>query len=80
MHVIAVLRKYQGTRSLREYSEMLGIGASTLSQIYSGIRRAGNDVHDGFLRRFPEAVGEYGEAQLADAIARPQDEPAAIRA
>lgn len=67
MNVVDVLRKYQGDRSLREYAEYLGIGASTLSQVYTGKRRPANDVHDAFLRRFPQAAAEYGQAQAVEA-------------
>ena len=79
MYLIAVLRKHQGDRSLREYAEFLGIGASTLSQVYSGLRRAGNDVHDAFLTRYPDAANEYVQAQMADANQKAQVvEPEAV--
>jgi hypothetical protein len=71
MHVVKVLRKYQGPRRLRDYATLLDIGESTLSQVYNGHRRAGNEVHDGFMRAFPEAAEEYGRAIYADAIAAP---------
>lgn len=80
MNLIAVLRKHQGDRSLREYAEFLGIGASTLSQVYTGLRRAGNDVHDAFLTRFPDAANEYVQAQMADATLKNQSEAEPIAA
>lgn len=77
MTVAQVLRKYQGDRSLREYSKVLGISLSHLWAVLNGDRNAGNDVTRGFLRAFPEATTEYINAFTAETQPLPAREPEA---
>lgn len=67
MTIAELLRKYQGGRSLRDYATDLGVGASTLSMVYSGARKPGNDVRESLFRRYPAAAIEYAEGLIADA-------------
>lgn len=75
MQIVDILKHYQGDRSLREYAEVLGIGVSTLSQVYGGQRNAGNVVIRAFLRVFPEAAAEITAALAAPA---PDSTPAPL--
>jgi transcriptional regulator with XRE-family HTH domain len=44
--VIEKLRKDQGTRSLREYADVVGCSASLISQVYSGTREPSEELLD----------------------------------
>ncbi len=67
MTVTDLLRKYQGERTLRQYAADLGLGVSTLSMVYSGARKPGNDVREALFRSHPAAAIAYAEGLIADA-------------
>lgn len=67
--VARVIEDRQGDRTQGQYAEFLGLAQSTLSQIYSGARYPAKDVIHAFLRCFPDAAGDVGQAQLDDALA-----------
>lgn len=71
MNVARVIQNYQGNLTQQQYAESLGLSQSTLSQIYSGVRNPARDTINAFLRRFPQAANEIGQAQLADANMEP---------
>ncbi len=54
MDRVALLRKYQGDRTNREYARLLGVHESYLSKCYSGEQPVGMKALDGLARAFPE--------------------------
>lgn len=71
MHLIQLLKSYQGDRNMTEYAADLGLSVATISAVYGGTRKPDRIVIAAFLRRYPAAADAVGRAQLADATAQP---------
>lgn len=78
MHLVELLKEYQGDRNMTEYAADLGLSVPTISTVYSGTRKPDRIVIAAFLRRYPEAAEAVGRAQLADATATRDPEPATV--
>ena len=73
MNLVAILQKYQGTMSQREYARVLGLSSGILSLIYSGQRGIGLEVLQALARAFPDAADE-----ITTALTAPSDSAIAV--